>query len=353
MTGAAAQCVRRLSLYVDVAATCDNCYYRNYNYHPPGMSDLVIFGSSTVQQASLDTDLLPLYLLRFDSVNTRRSYTNDVVQFFGSEVITLRVARTVSFVEINAHLEQMSEDGAKASSMQRRIAALRGFFSWLVALQLIEQNPADRQLVRRIPRVYRRDRVITVLSREEASQLLEAVDPESPSFVRNQTLLLVLLHCVLRRSEARAMDFEHLRKIDRYWVLDLPFTKGGADQYIKVPEHVAEAILALKQQYGYANGPVWRSFSGNSSGKRLSCTSIYSIVRETAECAGIVARVGAHTLRHTGCTLAIESGASLQQVQAHARHKNLETTMIYVHQRDRLSDSAADYIDLSGANSDE
>ena len=149
------------------------------------------------------------------------------------------------------------------------------------------------------------------------------------------------------------MDFDHLRMVDRYWVLDLPYTKGGTDQFIKVPNHVAEAIQAHKSHYGYQSGPVWRSLSNNSLGMRLSTTSIYTIVQSTAERAGISARVGAHTLRHTGCTLAIESGASLQQVQAHARHKNLETTMIYVHQRDRLSDSAADYIDLTGDRSDE
>ncbi len=311
------------------------------------MTNLVPSSQDGLQHTSLDTDLLPLYLLRFDAENTRRSYTNDIVQFFESEVITLRVARTVSFVDVNEHLERMSMDGAKASSMQRRVAALRGFFSWLVALQLIEHNPANRQLIRRIPRVHRRDRPITVLSRYEATRLLEAVDPKSQAFVRDKTLLLVLLHCVLRRSEAHTMDFQHLRTIDRYWVLDLPFTKGGTDQFIKMPEHVAEAISKHRSHYGYGSGPVWRSLSRNSLGKRLSTTSIYTIVRKTAERAGITARVGAHTLRHTGCTLAIESGASLQQVQAHARHKNLETTMIYVHQRDRLSDSAADYIDLS------
>lgn len=333
-------------MLLTLALTYDNGYYRN-RLKGQSVSNLVSSIQSGIQRSDLDTDLLPLYLLRFDSENTRRSYTNDVTQFFGSDVITLRVARTVTFVDVNEHLERMSASGAKATSMQRRVAALRGFFSWLSALQLIDQNPADRHLIRRIPRANRRDRIITVLSRDEATRLLDAVDPESSSFVRNQTLLLVLLHCVLRRSEARTMDFEHLRKVDRFWVLDLPFTKGGADQYVKVPEHVAEAILAHKKHYAYSDGPVWRSMSRNSFGNRLSTTSIYTIVRKTAERAGIAARVGAHTLRHTGCTLAIESGASLQQVQAHARHKNLETTMIYVHQRDRLSDSAADYIDVS------
>ena len=40
----------------------------------------------------------------------------------------------------------------------------------------------------------------------------------------------------------------------------------------------------------------------------------------------------------------IDSARILQQVQSHARHKQVATTMVYIHQRDRLKDSAADYI---------
>ncbi|MEL7170872.1 MAG: tyrosine-type recombinase/integrase, partial [Bacteroidota bacterium] len=98
--------------------------------------------------------------------------------------------------------------------------------------------------------------------------------------------------------------------------------------------------------YMIEGGPLWRSFSNNSYGKALSDRSIYSIVKKYAARSGLAATVGAHTLRHTGCTLAIEQGASLQQVQAHARHKRIETTMVYIHQRDRLRDSAADHIRL-------
>ena len=142
------------------------------------------------------------------------------------------------------------------------------------------------------------------------------------------------------------MDYEHIRTIGRHTVLDLPSTKGGANQYVKLPESVRNQISNMKMHYGHDAGPIWRSLSNNSKGRRLSGTSIYNIVHRTAKRAGIDGTVGAHTLRHTGCTLAIEAGASVQQVQTHARHKNLETTMMYVHQRDRLADSAADFIDL-------
>ncbi len=142
------------------------------------------------------------------------------------------------------------------------------------------------------------------------------------------------------------MDFEHVRPLGRYWVLDIPEAKGGADQYVKIPDHVVEEIDGVRREYGYASGPVWRSLSNNSRGNRLTPESIYRIVRNCAVRGGLSVEIGAHTLRHTGCTLAIENGATLQQVQDHARHKKIETTMVYIHQRDRLRDSAADFINI-------
>jgi site-specific recombinase XerD len=315
----------------------------------PSESHLAALSTSEVRPATLsglDTDLLPLFLLRYEAANTRRSYANDLTQFFGSPVVTLAMAREATFVHVNEHIERLAAGGAKPATVQRRTAALSGFFAWLVALGVLEHNPADSRLIRRTQRVRRRDRVVTVLSRDEARRLLDSVDDSVESAVRDRTLLLVLLHCVLRRSEARTMDFAHIRSVGRHWVLDLPQTKGGADQYVKIPEHVVEALHLHRGHYGYSEGAVWRSLSNNSYDRRLSTTSIYNIVHQAALRAGLSANVGAHTLRHTGCTLAIEAGASIQQVQSHARHKNLETTMIYVHQRDRLQDSAADYIGL-------
>lgn len=292
------------------------------------------------------TDLIGLYLLRFDRANTISSYRNDIAKFFGAPTVTLDEARQISFVHVNEYLAGLEASGAKPTTLQRKTAALRGFFGWLVALGLLSMNPADRQLVRLSRRVRPQDRIITVLTLEQAQAMVSAVDPASRSALRDRALLLTLLHTVLRRSEAAAMDFSHLRHVPPYWVVELPHTKGGADQFVKIPAHIVEDLFKMKAAYGYDSGPVWRSMSGNSFGRRLSPSAIYEIVKKHAEIAGILSGVGAHTLRHTGCTLAIENGASLQQVQAHARHKQLQTTMAYVHQRDRLRDSAADYIKL-------
>ncbi len=141
------------------------------------------------------------------------------------------------------------------------------------------------------------------------------------------------------------MNVEHLRTISGHAVLLLPEAKGGANQTVKIPDHVNTVLHDMLNHYGIESGPVWRSLSRNgTAGRRLSGSAIYKIVNSHARRAGILGTVGAHTLRHTGCTLAIEGGASIQQVQTHARHKSIATTMLYVHQRDRLAHSAADFI---------
>ena len=292
-------------------------------------------------------DLVPVYLLRFDRPNTRRAYTQDLASFFGSESTSLQTSRAVTFTHVNTYIAAMETDEKSVATIRRRLACLRGFFAWLVALGLLPLNPADRQLVRRIAPDRARDRVFTVLTREQARAMLDGVDLSRETGLRDRTLVSTLLNCVLRRSEAAAMNVEHLRQSGEFWVLDLPSTKGGANQTIKVPTRVAEQILSFVQTQKIVSGAVWRSHSRNESrGRRLSASGIYTVVNRLATSVGIAGVVGAHTLRHTGCTLAIEGGATIQQVQTHARHKNIETTMVYVHQRDRLANSAADFIDL-------
>lgn len=296
---------------------------------------------------SIDTDLLPLYMLRFDRIATRRAYVNDITQLFGSDFVNLRMARTLTFTEFNEYLYSLQTQGLKSSTIRRKVSSIRGFYEWLKALHLTDHNPADRKLVRRINRNTKSDTALTVLTESQAGDLLRSGCNNGKTGQRDRTLLTVMIHCALRRSEAAAMDLEHIRRAGAYWVLDLRDTKGGSAEYVKVPSHVVEDIHQHCEHYGITDGALWRSMSRNNSyGNRLSPAAIYEIVRRAAKRAGLSGNIGAHTLRHTGCTLAIEAGASPQQVQTHARHKRLETTMGYIHQRDKLRDSAADYIKL-------
>ncbi len=318
----------------------------NRDEHEAGLLLARIYPAEVVLSSQGSINLLHAFLQRFDREQTRRAYSNDLTQFFGTDYIDVDLVRQVTFVHLNQHIGDLETAHMKPSTIKRRVAALRGFFDWLMALELLDRNPATKQLLRKVRSSRRSDQRIIFLTAKQAETLIAATDGAGSAAMRDRTLLLVLLHCVLRRSEAAAMDVEHVRPLGHYWIVDLPATKGGADQYVKVPAHVVEEIENMKRHYGITSGPLWQSLSNNNRGARLSPNAVYMIVKRTAQRAGLSSDIGAHTLRHTGCTLAIEAGASLQQVQAHARHKNVETTMMYVHQRDRLRDSAADYIHL-------
>ncbi len=295
------------------------------------------------QTPSGNVNLLALYLERFDRPHTRRAYRNDLVDFFGTPQITLELAARTTFVEVNRYLQTLEAQGHKPATLHRRLAALRGFFDWLVALGALSHNPAHRQLVRRLRPIHTTSRSVLCLTADEAARLLEVASLDPQTGLRDYALILTLIFCTLRRSEAAAMDVEHLRRLGAYWILELPQTKGGAHQFVKVPDAVIDAIETMKSHYGITQGPLWRSLSRRNYGQRLTPHSIYRIVAQTALQAGLP-RIGAHTLRHTGCTLALEAGASLEQVQAHARHRHIATTLRYIHQRDRLASSAADFI---------
>lgn len=294
--------------------------------------------------ADLSGDLVPLFLLRYDRPNTRRSYGHALRVFFGADAVTLAMARAVTFVDVNGHLAGLEAEGKKPATLRQRAAVLRAFFGWLIALRGVRRNPADRMLVRRIPVADWRTRSVRVLTSEEAGALVATTDPSTALGARDRALLLVLLKGCLRRSEAVGLDFSDVRPVGDYWTLQIASAKGGAGQYVKATEDVVAAVANVRDRCGWEDGPIFRCLArGPKYGARLSGQGVDARVRLAAKRAGLPP-VSPHVLRHTGCTLAFEGGARIEQVQAHARHVLVGTTLVYVHQRDKLGNSAADVL---------
>ena len=295
-------------------------------------------------------DLVSTWLERYSSENTRRAYRGHLKAFFGTDDVSIELARAVDFRDVNAYISRV-EDELKASTVRYRISAIRAFYDWLLALEAVPRNPCNPQLIRQVKNASATDKAVQVLTREQAETLLREAKQGGPdSFAdsgkRDHAVIATLLHCALRRSEVVQLDVSHLHRSGRYWALDIPQAKGGADQYVKCPDHVAETLDRMCEHYGIESGPMFRSRARRNYGDRLSGDAVRNIVQRTAKRAGLP-EITTHDLRHTSCTLALEGGASIQQVKTHARHKDVDTTMKYVHQRDKLRKSAADHINIS------
>ena len=301
-------------------------------------------------RVSADTDLIKGFLAKYERPNTIRIYHYYLKKLFGRESATMQEAAAITTDFVNKRIEE-AENVLAPATVEGLITTATIFFDWLCAMDIVRKNPANKHLIRKRRRESRNQRMIFALTKEESKRLLDAtlVGPlhdRCNTAKRNHAIVLTLLNCLLRRSEIGAMDAEHIRSLRGHWVIDLPETKGGINQFVKVPVHVVDEIQEMRTFYKIKSGPLWRSLGGRTLGARLSTSQICHIVKEAARRAGLPPEITPHTLRHTGCTLALEAGATLHQVQTHARHKNINTTLRYIHQRDKLSNSAADFIGI-------
>jgi len=262
----------------------------------------------------------------------------------------------------------------RPTSLRRRTAALRSFYRFALAEDLVAVDVASHLDLPREPRI-----LPDPLTVEEVERLLAAVDPEREAAwgtggsagaggsaaggdaaavgshgaapqgdaarsrraaaalaaLRDRALLELLYAAGLRISEALGLDADDL---------DLPegsvrvIGKGDRERVVPVGD-VAIAwlerylaagrptLLAADRTSRPRGGPVFLS----SRGRRLGRNAAWVMVRRAAAAAGLGGRVSPHTLRHSYATHLLEGGADLRVVQELLGHASISTTQIYTH----------------------
>ena len=258
---------------------------------------------------------------------TLAAYRSDLKQFLvyvsdGSEPPALtRIDHRV----LDRYVAHLRRRGTAASSIRRAQSALRAYFGFLVAEQLLAENPADR-----MDAPVKAKKLPEFLTQAEAARLVEAVDPDSPAHWRDRAVLELLYATGMRVSELTGLSVPDLDLEDGTAVV---FGKGGKERLVPVggpARRAAERYLTgLRPELdrGASGGALFL----NNRGARLSRMSVWTIVSRAAKRAGIERKVSPHTLRHTCATHLLEGGADLVAVQEMLGHADVSTTQVYTH----------------------
>ena len=233
--------------------------------------------------------------------------------------------RSVTAADVRNYVLHLGGLGLAPTTVRRAQSALRTYFGFLVEEGVTEHDPTEGL---ESPRVGRP--LPDVLSYEEVLKLLEAPSVDSPVYWRDKAILEVLYATGVRVSELAGLK---LAGLDLKLGLCTVSGKGAKERMVPLGE---PARVALRR---YLNGVRARLDRGRSGGhvflsrhgRRLSRTSIWSLVREAARAAGLDKRVSPHTLRHTFATHLLEGGADLVSVQELLGHVDISTTQIYTH----------------------
>jgi integrase/recombinase XerD len=264
------------------------------------------------------------YLARY-SGRTLETYRYDLRTFFqwctdlGLDVLT------ATRPHIELWRSAMEERGLAASTIDRRLSTICGFYRFAHIDGRIPSNPA--QYARR-PKVYPSEG--RGLDRGELGRFLftaERCDPD------HAALAALLGLNGLRVSEACATDAADLGFDRGHRTLRI-IGKGNKPAVIPLVPRVARTIdLALGER---CEGPILHRHDG----QRLDRRTAHRWVRSIGKRAGL-GIVHPHMLRAAFIMAALDAGVPLRDVQIAARHADPRTTTIYDRRRENFDRHAA------------
>lgn len=223
----------------------------------------------------------------------------------------------------------------KPSTVTAYIFAVRRFFEWTESEGLYP-NIAGRIKGATLSRDFKKD----YLTSSQLKDVISRVSADDLRGQRDKAMISLMAACGLRDIEVSRANVEDLRTAGDNTVLYLQ-GKGRDEraEFVIVPaavERVIREYIKERGEVGKAE-PLFVSMSNNSKGERMTTRSISGIVKAAMRAAGFDSeRLTAHSLRHTAVTLALLGGATVQEAQQFARHRNIATTQIYAHNLDAM-----------------
>lgn len=231
---------------------------------------------------------------------------------------------------LEAHVRQLMATGLSPRSVARSVAAIRGYYRFLVLDRRIEQNPADDLMP---PRAW--PALPKHLSIEDVDRLIAQPDVATPFGLRDRAMIELLYATGMRVSELINVRAADLHLDEEYLTC---IGKGDKERLIPIGSQAAEWIrryqrggrstLAARARKSRRAEP--RLFL-NSRGGPLSRVGFWKVLTAYGRQAGVGASISPHVLRHSFATHLLERGADLRAIQMMLGHADLSTTQIYTH----------------------
>lgn len=266
------------------------------------------------------------------SGNTVLAYRNDLYQL-AEFLTTEQDFETLNDIDSNSmsrFVIILQEKGYTRSTLARKIAACKSFFSFIVTEGILEQNPAANITAPKIGRT-----LPIPISEEEVSRLLDAASAgHTPESYRDKAMLEILYATGMRVTEMVSLDQKDINPAEGYVRC---IGKGAKERLIPIHESAAGAIETYLNngRHQLASNQNEQALFLNRRGERLTRQGFWLILKEYARRAEIHSTVSPHTLRHSFATHMLQGGASLRQVQEFLGHSSIATTQIYTHLTDQ------------------
>jgi integrase/recombinase XerD len=291
--------------------------------------------------SSSDRRLVELFLdmlaaERGAAANTLAAYTGDLDDFSAHLRAARRTVANARSDDVRAYLAALARRGFSASSVARRLSAIRQLFRFLYAEGHRTDDPGAAiegpRRSRPLPKVL----TIADVDRLLAAARAPAEDaakplPERLRAMRLVCLLEVLYATGMRVSELVTLPAAAARRDQRVLMIR---GKGGKERIVPLNDSARRAMseyLAVRREAGRDAESNYLFPSFGESG-HLTRQHFARDLKMLAGAAGLRAdKVSPHVLRHAFASHLLQNGADLRSVQTLLGHADISTTQIYTH----------------------
>jgi len=220
------------------------------------------------------------------SKHTKRAYDTAISEFLDWYRAELRPPFSKAVVQ--AHKAYLEERGLSPASINIRLSALRK-----LATEAADNGLMAPELAAGIVRVkgvkQQGVRLGNWLTVRQAEKLINAPDLATLKGKRDRALLAVLLGCGLRRSEAVALNVEHVQQREGRWVIVDLVGKHGRVRSVPMPSWAKVAMDLWTEAAGITQDRVFRPINkgGRLSGQSLTDKVVAHVIRSYAAPLGL------------------------------------------------------------------
>lgn len=265
------------------------------------------------------------------SKHTLDAYRRDLTQLLAWLPLE-KPFREVTLDELRGFIQSLHRQGQKASSLARKVSAIRQLFKFCCCEREFPQNPAEH-----LDHPFQVERLPQFLTLDEVQILLKTVDDEGVSYThpqgqdlqaRDRAMIYLLYATGLRVSELVGLSTHQVDSSLTYLRVKGKGEKERIAPFVpQAAEHLSRYLTESRPRLNPENDAVFV----NLRGKGLSRQALWKIIRALADKSGIQTPLSPHTLRHSFATHLLQAGMNLRSLQMLLGHSDLSTTQIYAH----------------------
>jgi len=295
-----------------------------------------------IEGAELRTYLDQFFLSLDVKDSTKKAYRKSLKRFI--EWITEKGMVTPTREDILAYKSHLRAQGLSSLTLSSYIVAVRRFFEWAEGMKLYPNIAKGIKGAKRA-KGFRKDSLTVA----QVKKLLSNIDRSSSQGKRDYAMLNLITRTGLRTIEVIMANTGDIRQKGGEAVLWIQGKgRDAKDDFVLLTEETLNPIMEYLQTRGKVKDtePLFSSLSDRNKGKRLTTRSIRRVVKKYLRDIGLDSgRLTAHSLRHTAITLSLQGGATIQEAQALGRHADINTTLIYAHNINRIAQAPERKID--------